>query len=59
MNKKTDDEITKIKIDETVKKLDSLMMGSIATDETILQILRYQQLISELKEIVRSKMLND
>jgi hypothetical protein len=59
LNKKTDDEITKIKIDETVKKLDSLMMGSIATDETILQILRYQQLISELKEIVRSKMLND
>lgn len=55
LNKHTDDDIVKIKINEVVSRLDSLIKGGIVNDETILSILRYYQLQVELKEIIKKE----
>jgi len=46
---KVEDDITKIKLNEVKNNLNNFMKGAVATDEHVLQLLRYYALINELK----------
>ena len=52
---KIDDKVTKIKLHETISMLDKMKTVKIVKDENILSLLRYYELIKEIKEMNHGK----
>mgnify|MGYP003153174094 CR=1 FL=1 len=48
---KVDDKITKIKLTEAVKQLSNLTKGKIVKDKQVLTLMRYYELVKELKDV--------
>ena len=48
---KVDDKVTKIKLNEAVNQADSLMKGRIVEDKQVVTLMRYYQLVKELKNV--------
>jgi hypothetical protein len=48
---KVDDKITKIKLTEAVKQLTNLTKGKIVKDKQVLTLMRYYELVKELKDV--------
>jgi hypothetical protein len=46
-----DDKITKIKLTEAVKQLDNLTKGKIVKDKQVLTLMRYYELVKELRDV--------
>ena len=46
-----DDTITKIKLTEAVKQLDNLTKGKIVKDKQVLTLMRYYELVKELRDV--------
>ena len=50
--KKVDDKVTAIKLKESTKQLDNLQLGSFVKDSQVLNLMRYYELVKELKKCV-------
>ena len=48
---KVEDKVTKIKLNEAIKQADSLMKGRIVEDKQVVTLMRYYQLVKELKNV--------
>ena len=48
---KVDDKVTKIKLNEAVNQADTLMKGRIVEDKQVVTLMRYYQLVKELKNV--------
>tara|TARA_B100001769_G_scaffold273085_1_gene268614 strand:+ start:729 stop:1592 length:864 start_codon:yes stop_codon:yes gene_type:complete len=48
---KVEDEVTKIKLNEAVNQADTLMKGRIVEDKQVVTLMRYYQLVKELKNV--------
>ena len=46
-----DDKVTKIKLNEAVNQADTLMKGRIVEDKQVVTLMRYYQLVKELKNV--------
>ena len=46
-----DDKITKIKLNEAVNQADTLMKGRIVEDKQVVTLMRYYELVKELKNV--------
>jgi hypothetical protein len=55
LNKKVDDKVVKIKIDESVKLLSEMNKGKVVKDGDVLSLLRYYELSRELKKVTGDK----
>ncbi len=49
-----DDKVTKIKLNEAVNQADTLMKGRIVEDKQVVTLMRYYQLVKELKNVENS-----
>lgn len=52
LNRYIKDSVTKIKLKEVVKQIDNLKRGQIVKEEQILSLMRYYELIKEIKRII-------
>jgi len=50
--KKVDDKVTAIKLKESTKQLDNLQLGNFVKDSQVLNLMRYYELVKELKKCV-------
>jgi len=50
--KKVDDKVTSIKLKESTKQLDNLQLGNFVKDSQVLNLMRYYELVKELKKCV-------
>ena len=48
-----DDEVTSIKLKEAIKQSDKLLRGRIVEDNQVITLMRYYQLLKELKDVAR------
>ena len=48
-----DDEVTSIKLKEAIKQSDKLLRGRIVEDNQVIALMRYYQLLKELKDVAR------
>jgi len=55
---KVDDKVTKIKLKESTKQLGNLELGSFIKDSQVLNLMRYYELVKELKKCVKSNSKN-
>jgi hypothetical protein len=55
LNKEVEDSVVQIKVNEVISRLDGLTKGGVANDEAILSMLRYFQLVSELKGTIKKR----
>ena len=46
-----DDEVTSIKLKEAIKQSDKLLRGRIVEDNQVITLMRYYQLLKELKDV--------
>ena len=46
-----DDKVTKIKLNEAVNQADTLMKGRIVEDKQVVTLMRYYELVKELKNV--------
>ena len=49
---KVDDKVTSIKLKESTKQLDNLQLGNFVKDSQVLNLMRYYELVKELKKCV-------
>ena len=52
MINKVDDKVTAIKLKESTKQLDNLQLGNFVKDSQVLNLMRYYELVKELKKCV-------
>ena len=50
---KVDDKITKIKLNEAVKQVDSLTKGRFIKDKQVISLMRYYELIKEIRSVIK------
>ena len=50
--KKVDDKVTAIKLKESTRQLDNLQLGNFVKDSQVLNLMRYYELVKELKKCV-------
>mgnify|MGYP001236761915 CR=1 FL=1 len=48
-----DDKVTKIKLKEAINQIKNLLKGKIVEDNQVVSLMRYYQLVKELKDVVR------
>ena len=48
---KVDDKVTKIKLNEAINQADTLVKGRIVEDKQVVTLMRYYQLVKELKNV--------
>tara|TARA_Y100001963_G_scaffold146530_1_gene221621 strand:- start:53 stop:940 length:888 start_codon:yes stop_codon:yes gene_type:complete len=53
--KKVDDKVTAIKLKESTRQLDNLQLGNFVKDSQVLNLMRYYELVKELKKCVSPK----
>ena len=52
---KVDDKIVKIKLSEASKLLEKLNSGGVVKDSQVVSLMRWYQLVKEIKDVVSSK----
>ena len=53
--KKVDDDITRIKLEEAINHIDTLVPSKVVKDKNIISLMRYYELIKELKDVTIKK----
>jgi hypothetical protein len=52
---KVDDDITRIKLEEAINHIDTLVPSKVVKDKNIISLMRYYELIKELKDVTIRK----
>jgi len=52
---KVDDDITRIKLEEAINHIDTLVPSKVVKDKNIISLMRYYELIKELKDVTNQK----
>ena len=50
-----DDDITRIKLEEAINHIDTLVPSKVVKDKNIISLMRYYELIKELKDVTNRK----
>jgi phosphomevalonate kinase len=53
--KKVDDDITRIKLEEAINHIDTLVPSKVVKDKNIISLMRYYELIKELQDVTIKK----
>jgi len=52
---RVDDKITKIKLNESINQVENLLKGKVVKEKQVLTLMRYYELIKEIKSVHESK----